>query len=120
MKPGIDQIPGTCMEFYMSDCGMVYQGKKDAIIINTLDTPLLYFGEMFHHAVKLCDGTKTDNARPVYSWIMNNKWETNFKLDLSGYGEFRYSLEYCEAPCLNVSGQHLLDNDMENIAFIIE
>lgn len=119
MRPGIDQIPGTCMEFYMSDCGIVYQGKKDAVIINTLDTPLLYCGDMYHHAIKLCDGNPADNTRSVYSWVMNNKWETNFKLDLSGYGEFRYSLEYRETSKIDVSEQYLLDNDQENVAFIV-
>ncbi|GAA0807825.1 hypothetical protein GCM10008910_48580 [Faecalicatena orotica] len=118
MRPGIDQIPGTCMEFYMSDCGMLYQGKEGSILINTLDTPLLYYGEMEHHAIKLCDGSVEDNKRPVYSWIMNNVWETNFKLDLSGYCEFRYSLEFCGTGDINTSRQRLLDNDLGNVAFI--
>lgn len=75
---------------------------------------------MYHHAIKLCDGNPADNTRPVYSWVMNNKWETNFKLDLSGYGEFRYSLEYRETSKIDVSEQYLLDNDQENVAFIVE
>lgn len=119
MRPGIDQIPGTCMEFYVSDSGMVYQGESGSIVINTLDTPLLYCGDMCHHAIKLCDGSTEDNNRPVYSWIMNNVWETNFKLDLSGYGEFRYSMEYCTTADSKVSRQHLEDNDLGIAAFIV-
>ena len=63
-------------------------------------------------------GTTT---RPVYSWVMNNLWETNFKMDLSGFCEYCYSLwltgeqdpeqamdelrERCFDPCVLVVGQ---------------
>ena len=43
------------------------------------DTPLIYMGEMKHHPIRLCDGGERNNHRPVYSWVMNNLWETNFK-----------------------------------------
>ena len=33
-----------------------------------------------------------NNARPLYSWVMNNNWETNFKMDLSGFCQYDYSL----------------------------
>ena len=78
-RPGVEQIPGTCMEYYMSDDGLAYLSPKGSILIATRDTPLLYMGESHNH-------------RPVYSWIMNNTWETNFKMDLSGFGEYCYSL----------------------------
>ena len=41
---------------------------------------------------RLCDGGERNNHRPVYSWVMNNLWETNFKMDLSGFCEYCYSL----------------------------
>ena len=91
-RPGIDQIPGTCMEYYMSDDGIAYTSPEGGALIATHDTPLVYMGEMKHHPIMLCDGKEENNQRPVYSWIMNNKWETNFKMDLSGFGEYRYSL----------------------------
>ena len=49
-------------------------------------------GEMRHHPIRLCEGRMEDNRRPVYSWVMNNVWETNFKADLSGFVEYDYSL----------------------------
>lgn len=27
-----------------------------------------------------------------HSWVMNNNWETNFKMDLSGFCQYDYSL----------------------------
>ena len=55
-----------------------------------------YMGEMKHHSIKLCDGKLEYNDRDIYSWVMNNIWETNFKMDLSGYAEFRYSISLGE------------------------
>ena len=91
-RPGTDQIPGTCMEYYMSDSGIAYIGSHGSILVASPDVPLLYIGEMRHHPIKLCDNLEENNSRPVYSWVMNNLWETNFKMDLSGFGEYCYSL----------------------------
>ncbi len=52
----------------------------------------MYMGEMRHHPILLCDNRERNNARPVYSWVMNNTWETNFKMDLSGFCEYQYTL----------------------------
>ncbi|MCI8542747.1 MAG: hypothetical protein HFH95_05470 [Lachnospiraceae bacterium] len=81
-------------------------------------------GEMKSHPIVLC-GTMEDehsmernNRRPVYSWVMNNTWETNFKMDLSGFGEFRYSLELWEGS-LEENLQKLKENDLGTTAFIV-
>ena len=91
-RPGLDQLPGTCMEFSMTDAGLAFVGPQGSALVATPDVPLCYFGEMRHHPIRLCENDPADNRRPVYSWVMNNLWETNFKLDLSGFGEYRYTL----------------------------
>ena len=91
-RPGVDQLPGTCMEYSMSDDGLAYVGPQGSALIASYDVPLFYFGEMAHHPIRLCDNREENNRRPVYSWVMNNTWETNFKMDLSGFGEYRYTL----------------------------
>ncbi len=91
-RPGIDQLPGTCMEYYMSDNGISYTAPEGSVMISTQDVPLLYMGEMIHHPIQLCDNKPENNQRPVYSWVMNNTWETNFKMDLSGFCQYGYTL----------------------------
>ncbi len=119
MRPGIDQLPGSNMEYYMADEGILYHGKKEGILINTLDTPLIYMGQMEHHPILLCDNREENNRRPVYSWIMNNTWETNFKMDLSGFGEFHYSLELTEGNSLEEDLERLTENDLAPVTFIV-
>lgn len=120
MRPGIDQLPGSNMEYYIADEGLLYQGEKEGILINTFDTPLLYMGQMEHHPIVLCDNKEENNHRPVYSWIMNNTWETNFKMDLSGFGEFVYSLELSEGNRAKENLDRLSDNDLGTVAFIVK
>ena len=76
----------------MSDDGLAYVCPQGSALIASYDVPLFYFGEMAHHPIRLCDNREENNRRPVYSWVMNNTWETNFKMDLSGFGEYRYTL----------------------------
>lgn len=66
----------------------------------------------------LCDNKAENNQRPIYSWIMNNTWETNFKMDLSGFGEFGYVLELAEETGLQEDLERLADNDMDVVSFI--
>ena len=98
-RPGVDQIPGTCMEYWMTDIGVAYFNPKEqnAVLIHTPDTPLIYMGELQHHPILLCDRKMENNLRPVYSWVMNNTWETNFRLDLSGFHEYSYALQLVDA-----------------------
>lgn len=49
---------------------------------------------------------------------MNNTWETNFKMDLSGFGEFGYVLELAEETGLQEDLERLADNDMDVVSFI--
>lgn len=90
-RPGIDQIPGTCMEYTASDDGLGETVGDGSILFIARDTPLFTFGEMKHHPILLCDGRPENNTRPVYSWIMNNLWETNFPISLAGFYEFDYT-----------------------------
>lgn len=96
-RPGIDQLPGSCMEFYMTDDGAARVAPQGSVLIAARDVPLVYMGSMQHHPIRLCDGAPENNCRPLYSWVMNNNWETNFKMDLSGFCQYDYSLWLSDA-----------------------
>lgn len=95
IRPAIDQLPGTNTEFYLTQNGMVYKNQDEALIVACKDTPLITLGELDSHIIELCgENTSYKNKETAYSWVMNNYWETNFKVDLSGFYEFEYLL-YC-------------------------
>ncbi len=93
LRPGIDQLPGSCKEFYLLQNGIVHTSEKKQLAVAIKDAPLVVFGDLKSHPIELCDGRDTLlNQKPVYSWVMNNFWETNFKVNLGGFHEFAYSL----------------------------
>lgn len=93
IRPGIDQLPGSCTEFYLLQNGVVLENEHKNLIISTLDAPLVTFGSLDSKAIRLDIDGKEFNKKETYSWIMNNYWETNFKVDLGGFYEFHYSIE---------------------------
>ncbi|MDF2541680.1 MAG: glycoside hydrolase family 38 [Herbinix sp.] len=119
MRPGIDQIPGTCMEYYLVDHGLVYASKNNSILIQTKDAPLIYMGELKHHPILLCDNKEENNKRDVYSWIMHNTWETNFKMDLSGITEFCYTLDLIKTSNIKDSFQSMKEEENTVVAFMV-
>ncbi len=93
MRPGIDQLPGTCKEFWCLQNGIVRRGRQFDLVIGSPDVPLVSFGEGKTEPVTLCDGHDSAlNKASIFSRIMNNFWETNFAVDLGGWHEFRYFL----------------------------
>lgn len=87
-KPG-EQLPDGCCDYYSVNRGMVLSGTHTGIAVNALDTPMIMIKNL-----KLWDYTKTaDTSGPIYSWLCNNKWETNFRTQCAGYLESRYIIE---------------------------
>ncbi|MCM3109600.1 glycosyl hydrolase [Lederbergia lenta] len=92
-RPAIDQIPGSNIDFYLLQNGMIFKNKDQDLLVALKDNPLVTLGTLAHHEIELSnEQTKIKNKDLVYSWVMNNFWETNFKVDLSGFYEFDYQL----------------------------
>lgn len=95
IRPGIDQLPDTNMEFYLTQNGWISESEKGTLFVNCKDAPLLTYGDLDFHEIQLANESTTwKNTQVTYSWIMNNFWETNFKADLGGFYEFDYSLNF--------------------------
>lgn len=107
IRPAIDQLPGTNTDFYLLDTGIMYlDDNKLGMGICLKDTPLVVVGDLENHPIELfTEKMNYKNGAMLYSWIMNNFWETNFKVDLSGFYEFDYSIFLQE----NVSDINQLD-----------
>lgn len=93
IRPGIDQLPGSCQDFYMIQNGVLWQAGDLGVAVITRDAPLITMGDLKAHPITLSDGKDwRKNGEPVYSWVMNNFWETNFRVNLGGFYEFSYTL----------------------------
>lgn len=97
IRPGIDQLPGSCQDFYLLQNGVVWEQEGRIVTAAFKDAPMAVFGDLKAAPVSLCSGENEDrNRAPLYSWVMNNFWETNFKADLGGFYEFTYTVRTME------------------------
>ncbi|GMK37290.1 alpha-mannosidase [Paenibacillus sp. CCS19] len=88
IRPGIDQLPNTCRDYYMVQAGAALVGTSTGVIIGTPDAPMIHIGGLnlwSYDSKRVPKGT-------LYSWLTNNKWETNFKATCEGHYEFNYQL----------------------------
>lgn len=90
LRPGIDQLPGSCIDFYSIQNGLAFIGKKTGVAVACPDTPLIWLGKLDVHPYMVYEGRHEHNRAELYSWVMNNFWETNFKAPLGGFYEFTY------------------------------
>lgn len=95
IEPGKDQIPGSNKNYYSIQRWLDVSNGDYGITLVSLDAPLIQFDPVvFTRPYKKDDwrtGINPDST--VWSWVMNNHWETNYKADQEGLIEFRYRLK---------------------------
>jgi hypothetical protein len=92
LRPRLDQIPGTCTEYYETQNGIAWTDQEGALMIEMPDAPMFSMGTLLPHDIRLAGDPLQKNTDRVYAWVMNNFWETNFKASLGGFHQFRYVL----------------------------
>lgn len=90
-RPRIDQLPGSCTDFYLIQNGVWFTGEKGTVLLMTPDVPLITMGEIKAHPI-VFQGENEKNSDMLYSWVMNNFWETNFKAEMGGFHQYHYSI----------------------------
>ncbi|RUS48692.1 glycoside hydrolase [Cohnella sp. AR92] len=95
MRPWEDQIWGTGTDFYTVQHGVVVKGASQSVIISMPDTPLVQVGSLEYEERLLSGHPELASRQPnLYTWLMTNYWETNFKASLEGFYEFKYSVAW--------------------------
>ncbi|SDW76730.1 glycoside hydrolase [Paenibacillus sp. CF384] len=94
IRPGVDQLPGTGLDFYCIQEGLAVITQGRGLLIATPDTPLMQTGDLAY-GQRLVQGQQQEGDKhPLYAWVLTNYWETNFKATLGGFYEFRYTVEW--------------------------
>ncbi len=94
VRPGVDQLPGACKNYYTIQRWADLSNDQFGVTWVTRHAPLLEIGAI-----------RTDVPKPLglngwietiepsgllYSYVMNNYWETNYKADQEGPTPFEY------------------------------
>ncbi len=93
VQPLKDQLPGTCIDYYSVEHGILFSSDSYGIGLRTPDTSLLQLGDLRHKSRILFNGEdKYYGKRLPYIWLMTNYWETNFAAELGGFHKFNFNL----------------------------
>ncbi|WP_162463049.1 glycoside hydrolase family 38 N-terminal domain-containing protein [Paenibacillus psychroresistens] len=88
-----DQLPGTNTDYSCIQEGVACTSDTYGIAIATPDTPLMQLGTLAYKKRQLAGDKHLDfNSLNMYSWVLNNYWETNFKATVGGFYEFDYHI----------------------------
>lgn len=93
MRPGIDQLPGTLLDFMGAQDGLGWSQPDYGIAIAQFDSHLIQLGPL-DYGIRTLSGRQPTDWKPkcAYNWLMTNYWETNFTPDVGGFYSFRYSV----------------------------
>jgi hypothetical protein len=97
MQPEIDQLPGSCKNWLPVGRWIDVANENEGVTWVTLDAPLVEVGELSATLVggqgnALLWREHIAETQKIYSWAMNNHWETNYCASQQGVVEFRYVL----------------------------
>lgn len=81
-------LPKTCCDYFAFDRGFFSKGENESVIVNSKDIPMMTVGK-----IKLWDYTTDIDPRgTAFAWLLNNKWETNFRINCAGFYENRFTI----------------------------
>jgi alpha-mannosidase len=89
VQPEMDQIDGSCKNFYSITSWCDISNESSGITWTTIDAPLIEIGSITAEFPWM---KKNPPSSCFYSYVMNNYWHTNYKADQAGIVQFRYSL----------------------------
>ena len=98
VRPEKDQIEGACRNFFAVQRWVDVSNRDQGVTWATIDAPLVQLGAIRTDIVSAvaADGAAwlrhIESSQTLYSYVMNNYWETNYKADQAGPTTFRYAL----------------------------
>jgi alpha-mannosidase len=93
VRPEADQIPGACKNYFTVQRWVDVSNQDFGVTWATVDAPLVEVGAIRADAVAVGWVRQLSPSATLYSYVMNNYWETNYKAGQEGPTLFRYSIQ---------------------------
>jgi len=92
VRPELDQIPGACKNYFTVQRWVDIANAEFGLTWATPDAPLIEIGRITNDARSVGWIDKLEPSTTIYSYVMNNYWETNYKAAQEGPTTFRYAI----------------------------
>jgi alpha-mannosidase len=91
-RPDADQVKAACKNYFTPEKWVDISNQNYGVTWVTKDAPLIEVGDITADATVYGWIETLKPSRTIYSYIMNNYWETNYKAEQNGVVPFRYSI----------------------------
>ncbi len=97
VRPEKDQVRGACKNYFTVQRWVDLSNLEHGVTVATVDAPLVQIGEIRTDIGPFVNNADSflDHLEPsatLFSYVMNNYWETNYKADQEGVATFAYSI----------------------------
>jgi len=92
VRPEADQLPGACKNYFTVQRWVDVSNQDVGVTWATLDAPLIEIGRITCDPVSVGWLETIGPSTTLYSYVMNNYWETNYKASQDGPTVFRYAI----------------------------
>ncbi|UCF20876.1 MAG: hypothetical protein JSU87_05580 [Gemmatimonadota bacterium] len=91
-QPETEQLPGSSKNYLSLQRWVDIQGRDAGVALVSIDVPMIQLGEIATDAIVVGWREDVQPSARLYSYAMNNYWETNYRAGQEGAHEFSYSL----------------------------
>jgi hypothetical protein len=91
-RPEIDQLPGASKNYLSTQRWVDLSDRNIGVTVATLDAPLVQLGEIRTDPIVYGWMKTLESSATLYSYVMNNYWETNYRAAQDDEITVRYSL----------------------------
>jgi len=94
VRPELDQLAGACKNYFTVQRWVDVSNERLGVTLAVIDAPLIEVGAITNDpwgGVGWIE--KLEQTTTLYSYVMNNYWETNYKAYQDGPTVFRYSIQ---------------------------
>jgi alpha-mannosidase len=92
VQPERDQIKGACKNWFTVQRWVDISNENFGVTWATIDAPMVEVGDIRADATVYGWVRKLEPSQTIYSYVMNNYWETNYKAEQPGIAHFQYSI----------------------------
>jgi hypothetical protein len=91
-KAGEEQLPGSNFNFNTMNRWVDVSNGEEGVLMVSPDAPLIELEEISMDVLSFGEKDGQEPTQTIYSYVMNNYWETNYLAAQPGKATFRYSI----------------------------
>ncbi len=91
-QPNAEQIPGASKNYMSVERWVDIHNDRLGVTFVTTDAPMVQLGQIRTDGIAVGWLDSLPPSATLYSYLMNNYWETNYRAAQDGFHEFKYSI----------------------------